>query len=246
MARRLPRGRLAVVLLPMLLLAPFALAGCGLGGMGAASPTATPTIPSAAAIIQRAQNVKITDAAFTMTFTGVWSDQAISGTATGRLTENPPRYDITLTYNSGGTYTSNGQQLVFETIGDGTTNATYTKLVQPAALATGKWTKTAGGTSSSLFDALQFTDYSQIQHPTVAGTDIISGVAVWHLKGRTTAAGATGGVDLFIRQDNYEPVRIEGLILGSLINANAVLTFTSMNAGTISISLPPADQVLSA
>lgn len=235
-----------MVVLPALLLMSFALASCGVGGIGGAAPTATATLPSATAIIQRAQNAQINDAAFTMSFSGVWSDQAIAGTANGKLTKNPPRYDMTLSYNSGGTYTSNGQELVFETIGDGITNTTYTRLLQPAALASGKWTKAIGGTSGSLFDATQFIDYRQIMHPTLAGKDTINGVAVWHIKGEVTAAGATGGVDLFVRQDTYEPVRIAGLVPGSSANLHVVLTFTSVNAGNISIALPSAGQVLTA
>lgn len=225
------------MLLPVLLAAAFVLAGCGVGGGGAAAPTAT---PNAATIIQRAESVKINDTAFTLTLSGTAGGQTISGTATGKLTKSPPRNDITFNL------TANSQQLVFETITDGTTNTTYTMFTQPAVLATGKWTKTASSSSASPFDASQFTDYSQIKNPTLVGKDTINGVAVWHLTGQDTAAGETGNVDLYVRQDNYYPVEIKGQASSSETNLNITLIFTSVNTGNISISLPPASQVQSA
>lgn len=237
MVGRQIRGRLAVMLLPALLVAAVALAGCGIGGIGGASPTAT---PNAATIIQRAQGVKINDAAFTLTLSGTANGQTISGTATGKLTKSPPRSDITFNL------TSNGQQIAFETISDGTTNTTYTMFTAPAALATGKWTKTTGSSGASPFDVSRFTDYSQIKHPTLVGKDTINGVAVWHLTGQDTAADAPANVDLYVRQDNYEPVEIKGQGTSSGTNLTITLTFTSVNSGTISISLPPANEVQSA
>jgi hypothetical protein len=234
MTRQPWRGHLVVWLLPTLLAAVFALAGCGAGGIGGASPTATAT-PSAAGILQHAQSVKITDAAFTLTLSGTASGQDVTGTANGKLTQTPPRDDITFNLTSG------GQQIAFETITDGTTNTTYTQFTQPAALATGKWTKASGGASGGLFNASQFTDYSQIKNPTLVGKDTVNGIAVWHLKGQDTAAGETGNVDVFVRQDNYEPVEIKGQATSSGTNINISLIFTSVNSGTISISLPPAN-----
>ena len=235
MARQFSHGRLVGWLLPTLLVAVFALAGCGISGVGSAKPTAT---PNAATILQRAQAVKITDAAFTMTLSGTSAGKSISGTATGKITKNPPRSDITFNF------TAEGQQFVFESITDGATNTTYSQFTQPALLATGKWTKTSTGASSSLFgDSSQFTDYSQIKNPKLVGPTSLNGVAVWHLTGQSSAASDNGTLDLYVRQDNYQPVEIKGQTSGSSTNFTIDLTFTSVNSGTITITLPPADQV---
>ena len=237
MARHHRNGRLVAWLLPALLAAVFVLAGCGMAGIGGASPTAT---PNATTIIQRAQSVKITDAALTLTLSGTSAGKSVTGSGTGKLTKTPPRSDFTFNL------TAEGQQIAFESITDGTANVSYTQFTQPALLANGKWTKTSGGASSSLFDPSQFTDYSQLKNPTLVGRDTVNGTPVWHLKGQSTAAGESGTLDIFVRQDNYYPVQIKGQTTGTSTNLSIVLTYTSVNSGNVTITLPPADQVQSA
>lgn len=234
MAFQHSRGRLLALLVPALLAAVFMLAGCGVSGLGGAAPTAT---PSAAQIIQNAQNFKITDAIFTMTLNGSFGGQSASGTADGKLTKSPARYDITFNL------TASGEQIAFETVSDGTSNSIYTKFTQPSLLATGKWTKSSGGSGAGVFDPSQLTDYSQIKNVTLVGKDTVNGVAVWHLKGQTTDSGETAAIDVYVRQDNYAPVQFKVQGSGSS-SLSAVITFTAVNSG-ISIALPPADQVQS-
>lgn len=230
----------ALWMLPALLLGTMVVAGCGAGGSGGigggAAPTAT---PNASAILQKAAAFKITSADIVMTFNGTTDGKAITGTFDDKMTQNPKRSDIAYTF------TSDGQQFQGETITDDATNASYTKLTQPAILDTGKWVKSAGGGSAGLIDPSTFTDFSGAKNAKLVGTDNVDGVAVWHLTSTYTSNGSDFTGDVYIAQSDYHPVRISGKIGGST-PATVSIDFKSVNTSSISISLPPADQVESA
>jgi hypothetical protein len=222
--------------LPIASLALFgmlALSACGVGGLGAsATPTATPT---AAMILQQAKQAKVTDATFTMTLNGTTSGTTFTGTGSGKLTTNPSRSDITFNL------TAAGLQIAFEMITDDATNTTYTKYTSPAILASDKWTKAASGAGGSPVDTSSFTNYGDLANVTLVGKDTVNGEAVWHLKGSSSSASTPGSGDLYIRQDNYYPVKFDIQSTGAT-SGDITLVFTAVNSGT-TISLPPADQV---
>lgn len=242
---RLGMGRKqALWLLPALVLGAVVVAGCGVsggtgGGAGsaaAATPTAT---PSASVILQKASAFKITSADLAMTFNGTADGKAITGTFEEKLTETPKRSDTTFSFTSG------GQQFEGETISDDATNATYTKLTQPSILNTGKWIKSSGTGASGMIDPSTFTDFKDVTNAKLVGTDNINGVAVWHLTGTSTGSGSDLTGDVYIAQSDYHPVRMSGKVGGST-PATVSIDYKAVNSSSISISLPPADQVQSA
>lgn len=238
MRRGMGRMR-AFGLLPALLLGVVAIAGCGVsgaGGIGGAAPTAT---PSASVILQKASAFKLTSADLVMTFNGTSDGKTITGTFEEKMTQNPKRSDITFTF------TSDGQQFQGETISDDASNASYTKLTQPAILNTGKWIKSASGGAAGMVDPSTFTDFASAKNAKLVGTDNVLGIPVWHLTSSFTSAGSDFTGDVYIAQSDYHPVRISGKVGGST-PATVSIDYKSVNSNSISISLPSADQVQSA
>lgn len=226
----------ALWLLPALLLGVLAVAGCGISGVGGAAPT---VVPNATTILQKASAFKITSADLSMTLNGTADGKTISGTFEEKLTTNPKRSDVTYTF------TSDDQQFQGETISDDATNASYTKLTQPAILNTGKWVKSSGTGSAAIIDPSTFTDFKDVKNAKLVGTDNVNGVAVWHLTSDYTSDGSDFTGDVYIAQSDYHPVRISGKVAGST-PATISIDYKSVNDGSVKISLPPADQVQSA
>lgn len=223
-------------LLPALLLGVLAVAGCGISGVGGSAPTA---VPNATTILQKASDFKITSADLAMTMNGTADGKTISGTFEEKLTTNPKRSDVTYTF------TSDGQQFQGETISDDATNASYTKLTQPAILNTGKWIKSSGTGSAAIVDPSTFTDFKDVKNAKLVGTDNVNGVAVWHLTSDYTSDGSDFTGDVYIAQSDYHPVRISGKVAGAT-PATISIDYKSVNDSSITISLPPDDQVQSA
>jgi hypothetical protein len=231
MIRRNPAAWLPLA--SMALFGMLALSACSVGGLGAsATPTATPT---AAMILQQAKQVKVTDATVTLTLNGTTSGTAFTGSGSGKLTTNPNRTDITFNL------TAAGLQIAFETITDAATNTTYTKYTSPAILASDKWKKSTSGAGGSPVDTSSFTNYGDLTNVTLVGKDTVNGEAVWHLKGSSSSTSTPGSADLYLRQDNYYPVKFDIQSTGAT-SGDITLVFTAVNSG-ITISLPPADQV---
>lgn len=226
----------ALWLLPALLLGVLAVAGCGISGVGGAAPT---VVPNATTILQKASAFKITSADLSMTLNGTADGKTISGTFEEKLTTDPKRSDVTYTF------TSDDQQFQGETISDDATNASYTKLTQPAILNTGKWVKSSGTGSAAIIDPSTFTDFKDVKNAKLVGTDNVNGVAVWHLTSDYTSDGSDFTGDVYIAQSDYHPVRISGKVAGST-PATISIDYKSVNDGSVKISLPPADQVQSA
>lgn len=227
----------------LLMMGVLALSACGIGGSGKASPTAT---PSAAQIVAKVKALQFKDATFTMTLNFTTSGQTINGTGSGKITKSPDRSDIQFAFPLSVAGSSFNVQL--EEITDGTT--TYTKIDSTPAIpgfsTNGMWTK--GSTSSSSTNPFgstsQFGDFTNtLTNATLVGTDSVNGVAVYHLKGTDTSSSSGGTVDVYVRKDNYQPVKADFTETGSTPGTFS-LVFTGWNTGA-SIALPPADQVTS-
>lgn len=214
----------------------LALVGCGVNSPGGAQATAT---PNAQTILQRAQAVQINDLTFTMTIDTTFSGTTANGTGNGTITKSPQRAQISLTL------TASGTSFTLQEITDSVTNTGYTKIsgLDLPGFSGDKWTKTSLGGAQSLFDTSQFTDYSNFQDVKLAGSETVNGVKVWHLTGTTNAAGANATDDLYVRQDNYYPVKAVVKSTGS-DQGTVTIDFTGVNTGA-TIALPPASEVQS-
>ena len=223
----------------LLLMGVLALSACGIGGGGKATPTAT---PNAAQIVAKVRALQFKDATFTMTLNFTTSGETINGTGSGKITKNPDRSDIQFAFPLAVQGTTYNVQI--EAITDGTT--TYTKTSGVPGLDTnGMWTKSTSGSSSAnpFGNTSQFGDFTNtLTNATLVGSDTVNGVAVYHLKGTdTTSSGGT--VDVYVRKDNYQPVKADFTETGSTPGTFSLI-FTGWNTG-VSIATPPADQVTS-
>ena len=211
------------------------------GSHGGVSASATPTAtPSAAQILAKVQAFNYTDASFTMSLNFTDQGQTITGTGSGKITKNPSRADIQFAFpitSQGTTY-----NVQIEVIVDG--NTTYTMISGIPGVATdGKWVESATSANSGLtpFDPSQVTNLGGgLSNATLVGSETLDGVAVWHLKGTDTSSSG-GSVDIYVRQDDYQPVKADFTETGA-IGGSLSVVFTGFNTG-ITISTPPANQV---
>jgi hypothetical protein len=90
----------------------------------------------------------------------------------------------------------------------------------------------------------QLTGYESLQNAKLVGAETLNGVNVWHLTGTGNSGGSNVAYDLYVRQDNYYPVKLVGKSSGT-DQGTLTIDFTGVNTGA-TISLPPADQVQSA
>lgn len=226
----------------LLVMGVLALSACGIGGGGKATPTAT---PNTAQIVAKVKALQFKDATFTMTANFTTSGQSINGTGSGKITKSPDRSDIQFTFPL--TVAGASYNVQIEAITDGST--TYTKIDStpeiPGFSTNGIWTKdtTGSGTGNLFGNTSQFGDFSGIaSNATLVGTDTVNGVAVYHLKG-TDSSTSGGTVDMYVRKDNYQPVKADFTETGDTAGTFS-LVFTGWNTG-ISISTPSPDQVSS-
>ena len=211
--------------------------GASHGGSANATPTAT---PNASQILAKMQAFTYNDASFTMSLDFTSQGQSISGTGGGKITKNPNRSDIQFSFpltESGTTYT-----IQFEVITDGSTS--YTQISGIPGLSTnGKWIQSSSSSTSAgitPFDPGQLTNMGSLSNATLVGADTINGVPVYHLT--ATDTGSSGGTaDIYVRQDNNQPVKISFTMTGSTSGSISIV-FTSFNTG-ITISTPSPDQV---
>jgi hypothetical protein len=241
MTRSVVGRRLAAWLMPALLVGVMSLAACGASSTSTQA-TPTPTL-SAQQILQNADHATISDMAFTLSGTENISGTTGSITGSAKVTKSPARVEMTITIP----YT--GTQLSVSFIVDAPTSTVYIKF-GPNALGvpSNVWYKdsttgTLGSSFASIGSQLTSpTNYTNLQNPTLVGSETINGVAVWHIRGTdssgstpTAGATSTSGVtdDLYLRQDNYYPVKV--VITGD--GANLTVNVTSVNTG-ITITLP--------
>lgn len=227
------RARAEAVVLGAALAGTLALSGCSIGPFGAP--------PSAATILQKAAAIQITSEDFTEAFSGVEGGQNTSGSYEVKHTTNPNRTDITFDI------TSPEGKAAGEVINDAATNTSYEKLTDPASSASGKWVKT------DKFDVLQtasdigpYLDFKDDTNAKLAGADTVNGVAVWHLT-RDVSGGDTGSAteDMYFAQSDFKPVKIVLKVTGANASTTTIV-FKAINDSSISISMPPADQITGA
>jgi hypothetical protein len=233
--------RLAVWLLPALLIGVLGLAACSTSTSTQTQPTPTPTL-TAQQILQNAGAVDLKDYAFTFAGTETATGQTLNLNGSAQYTKSPLRLEmqVTLPYS--------GAQLSASLIVDVSTSTVYIKFGQNSlGIPANVWYKgsTSGtlGSFSSIASQLSSSiSVNDIKNPTLVGSETINGVAVWHVRG-TTSTGATptpgttpatsATVDAYFRQDNYYPVK--AVIAGS--GTNLTINFTSVNTG-LTIALP--------
>jgi Predicted periplasmic protein (DUF2092) len=225
------RIRPSFIALPVVV-ALFALAGCSLPGATQAKPT--PTL-SAEQILTSAKNAHLTDETFTLTIQGTSNGTALNVTGNGKGTESPSRMALTISTEAAGTTVS------IDMIVDVATNAVYTRITEPATLATTTWTKADTSSSSIPVTDLQLTSqYSKVSNPKLIGSEQVNGVATWHIQGTNTDTSG-GTTDFYVRQSDYLPVK---MVLHATSGATVDMTivFTAVNTG-ISIDLPPPEDI---
>lgn len=234
MFRRL--GKWAGVPLLLGALAALALTGCGINSLGGAKATAT---PNAQTILQRAQAVQINDLSFTMNLDSTFAGTAATGNGNGTFTKNPQRVQLSLALNS------NGTSFTLQEIADVASSTSYTKIsgLDLPGFNGDKWIKSSLGGSASLFDPSQLTNYSQLTNAKLAGAETLNGVKVWHLTGTSSSSGSTGTYDVYVRQDNYYPVKSVVKTTGA-DQGTITIDYTGVNTGA-TIALPPASEVQS-
>ncbi len=241
MFARLRPSRLAGALVA--LAGVLSLAACALPGVNAT--------PDAAVILKNVQAVQINDAAFSFSYSGKLSNDAatflntnfsvsatgtLTGSGLGKITANPQRADITFNVPI------SNVQVPIDLLYDGSTKTVYAGSTLISTLA-GSSTKTWFQLSLSQlggFDVTPFLNYTQILNVSVVDTNSLNGVSVYHLQG-TESATSSATIDLYVRQDNYNPVRAV-ITLNTLIVGTATLDFTGINTG-FTITPPTADQI---
>jgi hypothetical protein len=222
--------------LPALLM--FVLAACSTtAGTDATTSTAT-VAPSAQAreILAKAQAVKLKDATLKTQVTTKRGSQTVNLDGTARTTADPRRVEVVGSASLG---------VPYQAIVDG--NVIYIKL-------TDKWLKVPLGNANAEFNYDFLALVEQLQNPGLVGTETINGVQTYHLRGTVetpVTPGANQSIettteDLWVRQDNYYPMKIVahggGSSKGTSVTVDVTATFTAWNSG-ITITPPPPDQV---
>lgn len=227
------RGRAEAVVLSAALAGTLALGGCSIGPFGAP--------PSVSTILQKAAAIQITSEDFTEAFSGLVVGTNTSAMYEVKHTTNPDRTDIAFDI------TSPAGHAVGEIINDAVTNTSYEKLGEPASSASGKWAKTGKfdvfQTASDIGPYLDFKDDTDAK---LVGADTVNGVAVWHLT-RDVPGGDAGAVteDMYFAQSDFKPVKIVVKATGANASTTTIV-FKAINDSSISVALPPADQIASA
>jgi hypothetical protein len=242
----------------------LALAACSGTGSSfdASSSTASPSTPlTAAEIVMRMQQAPLKDATFTEQVDSHTSGAAVgipiaivaTVSGNGHLITHPKRVEVQLA-NTVSDNTSSAQNLIVDESGS------YVKVNGDT-----QWSKTniSGTTVSSVGPDLVL-NYGQLQGATLVGAEVINGRATWHLKGTppinsnivvsggvtnitnvTSSTGVSATEDIWVRQDNYYPVKIEVQTTSDIsapsttihVTANEHILFTAWDTGII-ISAP--------
>ncbi len=223
------------VLVSVMTLGLLILAACG-------SVSTKPL--TAAQIIQNSQNPStLKDATFTLVLNATGSGSTLVFTGTGKVTRVPNRSDITL----GGTFL--GQTVTIEVITDG--NDSYT---QQSPSTT--WNKTTGANSTSGLgiDTSSFTNFGNLQNPTLLGVETVNGYQAYHLKGSLSGGTPTPSLgtsttqeDYWVRKDNFYPLKVvvsstSTSSTSGTSSSSFTLTFKTWNTG-LKINLPPPADV---
>jgi hypothetical protein len=226
----------------VLVVITVAIAGCSSFKVDS-TPTPTAT-PSAATILANAvvvQQKQIKDFEFSMKLGLTTNSTTLSSDLTGTETASPNRTDLVIT-----NFSVAGTQSSGEIIIDAATNATYIMITGPSILGlpTGEWLKTTWGSffNPLPIDPTQFSDLSQLSGATLIGSEMLDGIAVWHLQATKMIDSSTAVIDLYIRKDNNQLYEIVANVSGT---SSGTITFkiTGINTGA-TINLPTTSQDL--
>lgn len=136
----------------------------------------------------------------------------------------------------------NGIPVTIQIIEDVATGTGYELWTSPALRMPSKWQKSqASSGGGSVIDALLLTYYGDLKNVTLVGQEMQGGMLVWHLKGISAQPGEAGNADLYLRPNNYAPVRFNVKTTGKSPETMTAV-FNLFNTGA-TISLPPANQI---
>lgn len=228
------RVRAEAVVLGAVLVGALALGGCSIGPFGAP--------PSASTILKRAAAIQITSEEYTNTTSVIFLGTNTSTSFDVKFTANPKRTDIAfalrlITANTTG-----------ELINDAATNTVYEKVTLPLAHG-GKWfTSDKYNIVQTASDIGPFVDFKGMQDVKLVGSATVNGVAVWHLSRVGRDDVGTFTENIYLAQSDYRPVKIvvTRADTQSAHNNTTTIVFKAINDSSISIALPPADQIASA
>lgn len=199
-----------------LAIATIALAACNSGtGLTTSTGNGGSTTQQATTILQHAQNAGLHDATFTITITGTGgimtgtttsdSNTPFTANGKGQLTTTPKQVQIAFDNLSVAGFSTSAQVI-------STDQALYLKVPQLS-----KWIQADATQVSGLNNVNDALNYTLLQNVQLVGSETVNGVAAYHLRSTgqpaTTANQAASGAaarttDLWLRQDNYFPLKI--------------------------------------
>ena len=202
------RRRLAVVLLPALVLGALSLTACGLNFGRSQMPTAAQVLQRATSVLdvnspagaRSAGGATVRDLTYTMKFAinmdmtdPSLGSQKVSEamTASGEETLHPRRSQLDLTMTLMGT---NLTDTVIVDYADQTGYIKMTGLGGLSGVESGKWYTMPFASLGGLgADTSMYIDYSKLKDATLIGAETINGVAVWHLRAKEDMSQAVPG-----------------------------------------------------
>ena len=226
----------------------LSLAACSLPGVNAT--------PDAAAILKNVQAVQINDATFTFSYSGQLSadasnflltnttidltNKAISGNGNGQFTASPQRAELAFILP----VQVAGITPTLQLIDDSSTKTLYAGsnvLTLLSSATNGKTWFQVPLSELGGFDITPVLNFTQLLNVSLVGTETLNGVSVYHLKG-TESGTVSAAIDLYVRQDNYNPVRAV-VNLNTLIVGSVTLDFAGINTG-VTVTPPTSDEII--
>jgi outer membrane lipoprotein-sorting protein len=204
-----------------IVLALVLFAGCG----NASAQTA------ATQILARIEKSNISDVTLDITIATTAQGKSVTGSGPMKFTQNPARFDTTLTIVTSGT------SATVEEIGDIAGGVVYAKAMSPQVSP--MWTKTDVG--GSFFSYQQVFAWDSLSDAQLVGTETLDGAPVYHLRGDLIGGNVNSTCDLYVGKDTYRPVKTV-TVDTSPDTSKVTMRYTQFNTG-FSINLPPSDQV---
>lgn len=179
--------------------------------------------------------MKLTDVAFRIQLSGSTAEgNHYTGTGTGAATVNPQLFQFSVTMLNDGT------TFAWEEVDDPGTDTSYQRYSQPPPMASATWDKLR--LTDDAFMVQQTLDYREPQTAMLVGSDQVAGMPVWHVHTSTTEKPNQAQMEVYVRKDNFLPVRLMLSIVDPVSHTDVTYDFTSINSGR-TVKLPPSDQV---
>jgi hypothetical protein len=181
--------------------------------------------------------VELSDVTFRFQLSGSTKEgNHYAGSGTGTATNDPQRFQFSVTVLNGGT------TFAWDEIDDVATNSSYQHDSQPASMASASWDKLR--LTDDAFMVEQTLDYRKLENAMLVGMDQIMGISVWHARASATEEPNQAQMDVYVRKDDFLPIRLVLNIVDPVSRTGITYNFTSINTG-LTISLPSPDQVRS-